>query len=179
MLVLLRRLGSRTCSHTGSWEVPFAIDRLLGGRKGRRGYDDFSTTLFLETVLFQSKAHIIRHTTVGTTTSPLLKCLPNACSLSPQLQQSPFCPLHLRQNAHQSAALPNLPISRHPHLPSPGAAPACSQPHLANSPGGPSIELLCCPFPCDKGSGYRVIDWFSCRQMGPSWAPTETPGCMG
>lgn len=46
--------------------------------------------------------------------------------------------------------------------------------HLANSPRGPCIELLCCPFPCDKGSGYRVIDWFSCRQMGPSELPSKS-----
>lgn len=76
-------------------------------------------------------------------------------------------------------SLPNLPYSRHPCFPSLRSAPVWPHLHLANSPCGPSIELLCCPFPCDKGSGYRVIDWFSCRQMGPSWAPIEIPGCMG
>lgn len=30
---------------------------------------------------------------------------------------------------------------------------------------GSRIELLCCPFPSDKESSYKVIDWFSCRRM--------------
>ena len=38
------------------------------------------------------------------------------------------------------------------------------QPQLFLSYGS-RIELLCCPFPSDKGSSCRVIDWFSCRQM--------------
>lgn len=38
------------------------------------------------------------------------------------------------------------------------------QPQLFLSCGS-RIELLCCPFPSNKGSSYRVIDWFSCRQM--------------
>lgn len=66
-----------------------------------------------------------------------------------------------------------------PLVPSLGADLTWSHLHLANSPCGPCIELLCCPFPCDKGSGYRVIDWFSCRQMGPFRASIEILGCMG
>jgi hypothetical protein len=56
----------------------------------------------------------------------------------------------------QSPAIPAFPVSP------PGTLfpSAWHHLHLANSPCGPSIELLCCPFPCDKGSGYRVIDWF-------------------
>lgn len=60
---------------------------------------------------------------------------------------------------HTQPCLPSL-SSRKPRVPSLGAAPVWHHLHLANSPCGPSIELLCCPFPCDKGSGYRVIDWF-------------------
>lgn len=74
---------------------------------------------------------------------------------------------------------PQYSLLQAPRFPSLGAAPAWPHLHLVNSPRGPCIELLCCPFPCDKGSGYRVIDWFSCRQMGPSRAPIEIPGCMG
>lgn len=99
--------------------------------------------------------------------SCLLGCVPplrtsrniQRCLSFPRLiaQQTLTC-AYKRAEPHHPC-LPDL-SSRNPCFPSQDTATAWHHLHLANSPCGPSIELLCCPFPCDKGSGYRVIDWF-------------------
>lgn len=49
-------------------------------------------------------------------------------------------------------------------------------------PWSTSIQLSCCPFHSNKSSCYKVIDWFSCRQMGLSTSAPPPRGiclCMG
>lgn len=42
-------------------------------------------------------------------------------------------------------------------------------------PWSTSIQLSCCPFHSNKSSCYKVIDWFSCRQMGLSTSAPPPP----
>lgn len=165
----------------------------LGGGSGLPSAPVSTIAIFsLEAIIFLSSTYTITYTTIlfrVYQNKPVSQLFPPA----PTFYHASYPPdllctiiLSLCQYAHKALALPcHMPLSpkysllQAPRFPSAGVAPAWPHLHLVNSPCGPCIELLCCPFPCDKGSGYRVIDWFSCRQMGPSQAPIEIPGCMG